>query len=75
MLPTGYNWKVVVDPTRSDDHPGIFYGGHFRWTDIELPPACREKIPCPFPAGTVFENIKTGERVIIRSGRVTKVQK
>lgn len=69
---TGYDWKVVVDPTRSGDHPGVFYGGYFRWTDIELPRACRERIPCPFPAGTVFENIKTGEQVVICRGQAVR---
>ncbi len=69
-LPRGYKWKVVVDPTRSGDYPGIFYGGHFRWTDIHLPCHDREAIPCPFPTGTVFENIETGERVLIRQGKI-----
>ncbi len=70
----GYYWKVVVDPTRKGDDPGVFYGGHFRWSDIVLPDVDREarRIPCPWPNGTVFENIKTGERVVIRRGRVVR---
>jgi len=71
---SGYYWKVVVDPTRTGDDPGVFYGGLFRWMDIHLPSACRVKIPCPWPTGTVFENIKTGERVVIRRGRVVKLE-
>jgi len=74
QLPHGYHWKVVVDPTRTGDDPGMFYGGFFRWSDIELPQACNEHIPCPFPGGTVFENVKTGERVVIRQGRVVKLE-
>jgi len=72
--PQGYHWKVIHDPTRTSGHPGVFYGGHFRWMDIELPSACRAKIPCPFPTGTVFENIKTGERVVIRRGRAVRME-
>lgn len=74
QAPQGYHWKVVVDPTRTGDDPGMFYGGFFRWSDIELPQACNESIPCPFSSGTVFENVKTGERVVIRQGRVVKLE-
>jgi hypothetical protein len=74
--PQGYYWKVVVDPTRTGDEPGMFYGAHFRWTDI-VPPGwddeCR-KIPCPWPSGTVFENVKTGERVTIKKGKVLRLE-
>ena len=74
QTPPGYYWKVVVDPTRSGDDPGMFYGGHFRWTDIVLPgwDEGARKIPCPWPNGTVFENVRTGERVVIKRGRVVK---
>ncbi|WP_172634620.1 hypothetical protein [Anaerolinea thermophila] len=74
--PQGYHWKVVVDPTRTGDDPGIFYGAHFRWADIVPPGTDREaqSIPCPWPSGTVFEHIKTGERVVIRRGRVVKLE-
>lgn len=76
QAPQGYYWKVVVDPTRNEDDPGMFYGGHFRWTDIVLPDVDAEarRIPCPWPNGTVFENVKTGERVVIRRGRVVKLE-
>ncbi len=76
QTPPGYYWKVVVDPTRKGDEPGIFYGGHFRWTDIVLPGWDEEarKIPCPWPSGTVFENVKTGERVVIRQGKVVRAE-
>ncbi|GAP06185.1 hypothetical protein ATHL_01031, partial [Anaerolinea thermolimosa] len=56
QAPQGYYWKVVVDPTRTGDDPGMFYGRYFRWSDIELPPSFgrqREDIPCPWPHGTV----------------------
>ncbi len=77
QAPQGYHWKVVVDPTRNEDDPGMFYGGHFRWTDIVLPGWGEEarKIPCPWPSGTVFENIKTGERVMIKKGSVVRLEK
>ncbi len=70
--PSGYWWKVVVDPTRNPDEPGMFYGAHFRWCDIVLPgyDAENQTIPCPWPDGTVFENIKTGERVMVKRGQV-----
>lgn len=68
QAPQGYYWKVVVDPTRTGDDPGIFYGGHFRKCDI-IPLNKAEDDPCPWPNGTVFENIRTGERVEIRNGK------
>lgn len=76
QAPQGYYWKVVVDPTRNEDDPGMFYGGHFRWTDIVLPDVDAEarRIPCPWPNGTVFEHVKTGERVVIRRGRVVRLE-
>ncbi len=76
QTPPGYYWKVVVDPTRSGDEPGIFYGSHFRWTDI-IPPGTdgeARRIPCPWPSGTVFENVKTGERVVIKRGKVIRLE-
>lgn len=77
QTPPGYYWKVVVDPTRTGDYPGIFYGGHFRWSDIQTPARCEEDGEedfgiCPFPDGTVFENIKTGERVKIWHGQIVR---
>jgi len=72
--PQGYHWKVVVDPTRTGEEPGMFYGGHFRWCDIVLPEGGKSRVPCPWPSGTVFEHIKTGERVVIRRGRVVRVK-
>ncbi|MEW6287661.1 MAG: hypothetical protein AB1509_15680 [Chloroflexota bacterium] len=74
IIRTGYVWKVVHDPTRKGYEPGMFYGGHFRWSDIELPLGCNEIIPCPFPNGTVFENIRTGERVKIRRGKAVRLE-
>jgi len=69
LPPAGRCWKVVYDPTRTGEEPGVFYGGCFRWSDIMLPSGVRERIPCPFPNGTIFENVKTGERVIIARGK------
>ena len=68
----GYIWQVIHDPTRNGDHPGIFYGGHFRRIDIQLPRQYRRSTPCPWPNGTVFENIKTGERVTIINTHVIR---
>ena len=34
--PRGYVWKVIVDPTRKGDGPGMFFGGLFRMMDISL---------------------------------------
>lgn len=73
QAPPGYYWKVVVDPTRTRDDPGMFYGGHFRWSDIVLP-GCQEEIPCPWPTGTVFENIRTGDRVVVKRGKVIRLE-
>ncbi len=70
-VPAGHYWKVVEDPTRTGEDPGFFYGGCFRWSDIQPPIGAEtRRIPCPWPSGTVFENIRTGERVVIRRGRV-----
>ena len=33
----GYSWRVIHDPTRTGEDPGLFFGGHFRSIDIELP--------------------------------------
>ena len=32
----GYVWKVIMDPTRVDDDPGMFFGRLFRMIDIHL---------------------------------------
>lgn len=71
-VPQGYCWKVIIDPTRKGDDPGLFYGGHFRWSDIVTPGARKEDIPCPWPNGTVFKNVKTGEVAIVQWGRVIR---
>ncbi len=36
--PRGYDWKVIVDPTRSHDYPGLFFGNLFRIFDIHIYP-------------------------------------
>jgi|GEM_PF-3336861 len=65
-LPPGYNWKVVIDPTRTGFEPGLFFGGHFRWLDIKT------RGECPFPDGTVFQHIKTGEIAFVEDGKVIR---
>ncbi len=68
MLPRGYDWRVVKDPTRTDDEPGMFYGGFFRWTDITPPRRLANEVESPWPDGTEFRHIRTGERILIQSG-------
>jgi hypothetical protein len=36
--PRGYDWKVIVDPTRSQEYPGLFFGRLFRIFDIHIYP-------------------------------------
>ena len=68
-LRTGYHWKVIHDPTRSLDEPGIFYGGFFRQTDIE--PTANEPAGC-WPEGITFEDVNTGRRIMIHNGRAVE---
>lgn len=67
-IPKGYDWKVVVDPTRVGYDPGYFYGRLFRWTDI-APRRPSDERPT-WPEGIVFQHTRTGERVRVNaSGR------
>jgi hypothetical protein len=63
--PKGYFWKVVVDPTRTGENPGCFYGSLFRLLDI-LPTVDEDS---PWPDGIVFEHIETGQRLTFIDGQ------
>jgi hypothetical protein len=58
-VPKGYFWKVVHDPTRNGEDPGLFYGSHFRLLDI-LPTWDETS---PWPEGIIFEHTQTGQRL------------
>jgi hypothetical protein len=58
-VPKGYFWKVVQDPTRNGEDPGLFYGSHFRLLDI-LPTWDETSA---WPEGIVFEHTQTGQRL------------
>lgn len=55
----GYVWKVIVDPTRVDDDPGMFFGRLFRMIDIRL----NRDEKSTWPEGIVFEHITSGCRL------------
>jgi len=63
---TGYDWKVIVDPTRSADEPGLFYGGLFRMVDLRLD---RDE-KSTWPDGIVFEHRLTGHRLTFEKGKL-----
>lgn len=67
----GYEWKVVIDPTRTGDDPGYFYGNLFRWTDID-PRRIADEAPS-WPPGIVFKHQRTGEQ--IRIGEAGQVER
>ena len=72
-VPKGYDWKVVVDPTRTGYDPGFFYGRLFRWTDI-VPRRSSDEQSC-WPAGVVFQHLRTGEKVRINfRGKAERVR-
>jgi hypothetical protein len=52
----GYEWKVIIDPTRKCDDPGLFYGRLFRMIDLSLD---RDEIST-WPDGIVFEHQVAG---------------
>ena len=62
----GYDWKVVVDPTRKNDEPGLFYGGLFRMVDLRLD---RDE-KSTWPNGIVFEHKLTGRRLTFEKGKL-----
>jgi hypothetical protein len=60
----GYVWKVIVDPTRKDDEPGMFYGRLFRMIDIRL----NRDEKSTWPEGIVFEHVTSGGRLTYQDG-------
>ncbi len=62
--PKGYLWKVVYDPTRNGEDPGLFYGSLFRLLDI-LP--TKDEIS-PWPERIIFEHIQTGQQLSFIEG-------
>jgi len=63
--PNGYLWKVIYDPTRNGEDPGLFYGSLFRLLDI-LP--TKDEVS-PWPERIVFEHIQTGQRLSFIEGQ------
>ena len=60
----GYVWKVIMDPTRVDDDPGMFFGRLFRMIDIRL----NRDEKSTWPEGIVFEHITSGCRLTYQDG-------
>lgn len=60
----GYVWKVITDPTRTEDDPGLFFGRLFRMIDIRL----NRDEKSTWPDGIVFEQITTGCRLAYQGG-------
>ncbi|MBW6474995.1 MAG: hypothetical protein K0B14_17850, partial [Anaerolineaceae bacterium] len=60
----GYVWKVIVDPTRNNDDPGIFFGRLFRMIDIRL----NRDEKSTWPEGIVFENVTSGCQLTFQNG-------
>ncbi len=60
----GYVWKVIVDPTRNNDDPGIFFGRLFRMIDIRL----NRDEKSTWPDGIVFENVTSGGQLTFQNG-------
>lgn len=60
----GYVWKVIMDPTRVDDDPGMFFGRLFRMIDIRL----NRDEKSTWLEGIVFENITSGCRLTYKDG-------
>jgi hypothetical protein len=60
----GYAWKVVVDPTRDDNDPGMFFGRLFRMIDIRL----NRDEKSTWPEGIVFEHVTSGCRLTYQDG-------
>ena len=60
----GYVWKVIVDPTRKDNDPGMFFGRLFRMIDIRL----NRDEKSTWPEGIVFAHITSGCRLTYQDG-------
>jgi hypothetical protein len=65
VAPKGYFWKVVYDPTRIGEDPGLFYGSHFRLIDI-LPTWDETS---PWPDGIIFQHTETGQQLTFSDGQ------
>lgn len=63
--PKGYLWKVIYDPIRNGEDPGLFYGSLFRLLDI-LPTKDEDS---PWPERIVFEHIQTGQQLSFIEGQ------
>jgi hypothetical protein len=64
--PKGYEWKVIVDPTRTSDEPGLFYGRLFRIFDIHIYPGEKST----WPNGIIFQNVKSGQKLTFVQGKL-----
>jgi hypothetical protein len=60
----GYVWKVIADPTRGKDDPGMFYGRLFRMVDLRTD---RDE-KSTWPDGIVFEDVASGCRLAYQKG-------
>jgi hypothetical protein len=67
-LPKGYEWKVIVDPTRNPEYPGLFFGRFFRIFDLHMYPGEKPT----WPDGITFQNIKTGQKVFFDQGKLQR---
>ena len=62
--PRGYEWKVIQDPTRNSEDPGLFFGRLFRMIDIRL----ERDEHSTWPDGIVFQHTNTQERLAYQYG-------
>ena len=62
----GYDWKVVLDPTRGPEEPGLFFGRLFRMIDLQLD---RDE-KSTWPEGILFEHVLTGRQLTFRNGKL-----
>ena len=67
--PTKYIWKVIQDPTKKNNLPGLFYHHLFRKSDVFL--LSNETVNY-WPEGIIFQNIATGETVEFNRGTLVR---
>ena len=60
----GYVWKVIVDPTRGAEDPGLFFGRLFRMVDIHL----NRDEKSTWPEGIVFEHVISSSCLTYKDG-------